>query len=388
LVARRDAVLMRHMPEGFSAGASDCPQKRLVQRSGRGSALKPHGVAAEINCHMNTRSRRSFWLETSLSTGLLVLLAVIAAVILMRQSHFNPAVLQLTADQVVGGRAEAPPAAPAVAALVTAPRDVTVLTAPETFDADTLSDKIDGKAELYLSAGFKRLRCQRFSAGAESWMEIFIFDMASPQNAFAVYSSQQREDAIPTSELGPYAYRTANALYWVHGPYYVELIASEASEAMSYRMQALAAAFNRATPVAAAAITEAGLFPAHGLDPRSITLIPADAFGFENFDRVFTAAYKVDGLAMTAFVSERPSPDAAAELAAAYRDFLLTYGGKAMGDSGLSGAVVVEILEEFNIIFTRGVYIAGVHAAADRDRAAALARSLATRIEESTRERR
>jgi len=313
-----------------------------------------------------------------------------AGVILIGQSDFNPAVLQLAADQVVSGSPAALPASRTAAALVPLPQDVSVLTAPETFGPDTLSDKIDGKAELYLSAGFKRLQCQRFSAAAsaETWMEIFIFDMASQKNAFAVYSSQQREDAASSPALGRYAYRTANALYWVHGPNYVELIASEASEAILNRMQALAEAFNRTTPVDTETITETALFPKAGLDPQSITLIPADAFGFEKFDRVFVAEYHFNGSTLSAFISARGSPEAAKDLAAGYRAFLLAFGGTAVEGSGIRDAVIVEIMDEYDLIFTRDLFVAGVHAAADKSQAVRLARSLDAGIEEAIRGRR
>jgi len=339
---------------------------------------------------MNTKAKNPSRFETVLSFGILSVLALTAGVILIRQSHFNPAVLQLAADQVISGSPAAIPASQAGAALVPLPQDVSVLTAPETFGPDTLSDKIDGKAELYLSAGFERLQCQRFSdaASAETWMEIFIFNMATQKNAFAVYSSQQREDAAPSPALGRYAYRTANALYWVHGPYYVELIASEASEATLNRMQALARAFNQATPVATEAITETALFPQAGLDPKSITLIPDDAFGFEKFDRVFVAEYHLNGSTLSAFVSARGSPEAAEDLAAAYRAFLLAFGGTALEDSGVRDAVIVEIMDAYEIIFTRDLFVAGVHAAADKSRATALARSLDAAIEEAIRGRR
>ena len=338
---------------------------------------------------MNTKAKNPSRFETVLSFGILSVLALTAGVILMRQSHFNPAVLQLAADQVISGSPAALPASQTAVALVPLPQDVSVLTAPETFGPDTLSDKIDGKAELYLSAGFKRLQCQRFSdtSTADTWMEIFIFDMASQKNAFAVYSSQQREDAVPSPALGRYAYRTANALYWVHGPYYLELIASEASEAILNRMQTMGEAFNRATPVGTETITETALFPEAGLDSQSITLIPDDAFGFEKFDRVFVAEYHLNGSTLSAFVSARGSAEAAKDLAAAYRTFLLAFGGKAVDDGGIRDAVIVEIMDEYDIIFTRDIYIAGVHAAADRSRAVALARSLDTSIEEAIRGR-
>jgi len=339
---------------------------------------------------MTTKAKNPSHLETVLSFGILSVLVLTAGVVLVRQSDFNPAVLQLAADQVISGSSEMLPASRTAAALVPLPQTVSVLTAPETFGPDTLSDKIDGKAELYLSAGFRRLQCQRFNdaASAETWMEIFIFDMASQKNAFAVYSSQQREDAAPSSALGRYAYRTANALYWVHGPYYVELIASEASEAILNRMQAVAEAFNHATPVKTETITETALFPKTGLDAQSITLIPADAFGFEKFDRVFVAEYHLNGSTLSAFVSARGSPEAAVDLAAAYRAFLLAFGGTALEDGGIRDAVIVEIMDEYEIIFTREEFIAGVHAAADKSRAMTLARSLDSGIEEALRGRR
>ncbi len=335
---------------------------------------------------MHTRAKATSRLETSLSMLILAVLAATLAIILVRQAHFNPAVLQPAADQIIGGTGAAPPAPPAATALFPLPADMSVLSAAETFDRDTLSDKIDGKAELYLSAGVKRLQAQRFSAGAapETWIEIFVYDMASQKNAFAAYSSQQREDAVPAAALGRYAYRTVNALFWVRGPYYIELIASEASPAILEQMQSLAAAFNRATPVETGAIGETALFPEAGLDPHSITLIPADAFGFEKFDRVFVAEYRLGDSTLSAFISARESAAEAADLAAAYRAFLLAFGGRVIEDGGPGDAVTIEIMNEYEIVFTRGIHVAGVHAAADRHAAVALARALDARIGEVT----
>jgi len=45
-------------------------------------------------------------------------------------------------------------------------------------------------------------------------------------------------------------------------------------------------------------------------------------------------------------------------------------------------------MDEYDIIFTRDVFVAGVHAAADKSRAMTLARSLDSGIEEAIRGRR
>jgi hypothetical protein len=111
------------------------------------------------------------------------------------------------------------------------PEKFSVFSPPETFDHMTLSDKIDGKAELYLPAGFKSLFAQRLKPqdSPDVWYEVFIYDMGTMLNAFSVYSAQRRDNARP-EPFAEFAYSAENALFWVHGPYYIEIIASEVSD--------------------------------------------------------------------------------------------------------------------------------------------------------------
>ena len=265
--------------------------------------------------------------------------------------------------------------------VVPLPEGMSALTAPEIFDAKTLSDKINGKAELYLSAGFKELQSQRFGedSSPERWFEIFIFDMDTPENAFAVYSSQKREDAIPL-ELGRYAYGTANAFFWIHGAYYLELIATEDSENARTRMQQIAESFNRTTAADVSTVPESELFPAKGLDQNSITLIPSDAFGLQNFDSVLVAEYDLEDQRLSAYISNRGSSEAAEQMAENYRQFLVAFGGKELETEE---HFVIEILEAYEVIFTIGPYMAGVHEAADQKQALSLAQAIRNQLEET-----
>ncbi len=319
--------------------------------------------------------------EKLMSLGILSVLALIAVGIFIVQSEFNPAVVQLYSEPLLNGQSLPASPVPTPAAIMPLPKGFSVMTPAETFEPRTLSDKINGKAELYLSAGFKRLQSQRFAddSASDRWFEIFVFDMATQDNAFAVYSSQQREDAVPV-DLGPYAYTTANALFWVHGPYYLELIASQDSDDARESMLQIAKNFNQITAVDTRKVKETDLFPPHDLDRKSITLIPTDAFGMANFDRVLVADYTTGGILLSAFVSNRESPAAATRLAESYRQFLVAFGGK---ETEAEGLFIVEILDAYEIIFTHGPYIAGIHEATDRDRAMELARSLMGSIEDA-----
>src|SRR5512133_1136053 len=97
--------------------------------------------------------------RTPVALAVLAGLLAIAGGLLWTQSRFNPAVVNFL-------KAAAPPGAAAPGArtaILPLPDGISPLTAPERFDRETLSDKIDGKAELYLSAGFIGLEAQRLA---------------------------------------------------------------------------------------------------------------------------------------------------------------------------------------------------------------------------------
>ena len=214
-------------------------------------------------------------------------------------------------------------------------------------------------------------------------MEVFVYDMQTPQNAFSVFSAQRREDA-QSLDIAPYAYQTPNALFFVHGPFYVEVVASDISETIIQPMIAFAETFIANHPIQAQTIGEKELFPVKGLIQTSISLVSADAFGYERFDQIFTATYQLQGSEMMAYYSRRKTPREAEELASSYRDFLIAFGGKtAESDPGIKTAEMIHILDTYEIVFSHGPYLAGVREAVDQQPAKELAMQLFNRIEEA-----
>ena len=313
--------------------------------------------------------------QTVLSIVVLSMLVVIGAGLIISQSRYNPAILSKdkiwqTAD---GQKPPSPPSA--LEAFRPLPQGLEPLTAPETFEADTLSDKIDGKAELYLSAGFKRLLTQRFrdESASDRWIEAFVYDMGNSQNAFAVFSAQRRENA-ESLQLTQYAYRSPNAIFLVHGRYYVELIASEASAQVMQPTKMLAATFVRNTPAPKITIAEKDLFPPQALVKDSIALVAADAFGFDRLNQVYTAEYRLDGASLMAYLSRRQTPADAETLAVAYDKFLVNFGGQALEQQlPIKNARLIEILDTYEVIFSYGPFMAGVREATTPEQAVKLA---------------
>lgn len=303
-------------------------------------------------------------LETILGYLVLFILAVIAVGVYWYHLDFNPAVKALEnirqTPQMDFVQEKQETDSPLVV-----PDKFSIFSPPETFDRLTLSDKIDGKAELYLPAGFENLFAQRLTPidNPDVWYEVFIYDMGSTLNAFSVYSAQRRDGAEPEG-FAEFAYSTENALFWVHGPYYGEIIASQVSDQTREHLLLLAEAFNNQNPVSTETIAEIHLFPEEGLIKDSVRFIPTNAFGFEGLDRIFSARYRFDNRELTGFISRRSSSEKASEKAEDFVEFLITYGGKDVSEKldGPDGKMV-DFFGTFNGVFTFGDYLAGVYEA-------------------------
>jgi hypothetical protein len=313
--------------------------------------------------------------ESFVGYGVILLLIIITGGIFLEQSRFDQSVLKPgTLQQELSTQPPSPFTLPQDLRQY-APQNLTSLSPAESFGPENLSDKINGKAELYLSAGFVRLVSQRFAIEDEpsAWMEAFIYDMGSPRGSYAVYSLQKRFEAKEL-ELGDYGYGTENSLYLVHGPYYLEIVSSVAQERMTELMLSFGRNFISKTPMESNELNELALFPEKNLNRESISLIPSNGFGFEQFDSIFTAQYGVGDTELTAFLSRRKSQVEAARLVESYTSFLLKFGGTELKSNlNIPGAKLVEIMDTFELFFSRGSILAGVHGAENRKAAEELA---------------
>ncbi len=310
---------------------------------------------------MGVLSTRERW------TGRLALLALggVAAGVGIAQAHFHPPVLfQRRATTVRSDSESTPPAAEAL------PAGAPALGPAEQFDRDTLSDKIDGKADLYLACGFQALRTQRFQAGADAWFEVFQFEMASPDAAFAAFSQQRRRGSPAVAQLGREAYAAGNALFVVQDRFYLELIASEERDDTGDQLVAAARTLLAPLPRGAAQPDPRALFPPDGLIADSVSYHPENGIGYAPFDKIYTARYRLPAGESTVFLGQRATAAEAAQLAADYRAYLAQAGGRAEGE-------VIALFDLFETVTARGTMLFGVHEAESAAAAEALHAHLA-----------
>ncbi len=329
--------------------------------------------------------RRAGIAETAIGIFILALLAGIGGWIYIAQSQFDPDLYTVTVqtDGSSTGRKNSLPSPGSAPVPAFLPEDLIPLGPEETFHTETLSDKIDGKAELYLSSGFVKLSTRRFALKTDpkSWIELFIYEMGNPTNAFSVYSVQKRHDSIPV-DLGVSAYATADALFFTNGPKYFEIIS--ASKDLADQMSALARNMVEAEPEYAGQQTESSLFPPESLDESSISLHLTDVFGFSGLDRVYTAGYYTGTARVTAFISQRENAEAAADLATAYGRFLLDNGGSDVGEvPGVHDSTIYKVFDTYEVVMHRGKFFAGTHEADDMESAVEVASQIYRKLGEA-----
>ncbi len=260
----------------------------------------------------------------------------------------------------------------------------------ETYDTDTLYEKINGKAPMYQEAGFVLLATQRFAAKSnpELGFELYQFDMGDSRNAFSVYSRQKRADVVDLNEFPKralrfaacqFGYQTTNAVYFSYGKYYVEMIGfAESQELIEVMKGAAQKLVTQMRIDEKDKITEISLFPAEGTVAGSWKLQLRDAFGFDGLTDTYSAQYKAGDKFVTIFLSNRHNTDDARTLAKNYTDFLVTNGAKIVEPN------VFDFYGSTEIVFSTGVFIGGVHEADDRQAAKKAAEALQKRLSESS----
>ncbi len=333
------------------------------------------------------RDRQRAGLESAISICLLLILLLIGLGVLLKQSHYDMG--RFGIDPVAAGVVQ-----PQAAGLTTedkqaltslAPGGFKTLSDAEIYNPENLYEKINGKAPLYLESGFVELFTQRFISDTDEslWMELFVYDMATIKNAFSVYSIQKRADVelLPDKQFG---YKTSNAVYFVHGKYYVELVGSSESAELLGAMGQVMQNISSNLPVDKDAnIGELVLFPEEDLVLGSAKLYLTNAFGFEGLTDTFIARYKFADEIITAFLSQKDSAAEAITVFENYYKFLLDNGGKELPTTNPK-IRFVDFYGTLEIVAVAGPFVLGIHEAENPQLAAKVQKRLINKLLEST----
>ncbi len=339
---------------------------------------------------MDSASGRSNRLESAISIFLLAILFLIAITVIVKQADFDIGRFGMDVDaSTMAVKATKTGTGEKIDFDALVPSGFKKLSEVETYAPDTLYEKINGRAELYIKAGFVKLFAQRFVSESDDkhWFELFLYDMAAVKNAFSVYSMQKRPDVeiLPFLQFG---YKTSNALYFVHDKFYIELVGASESANLFMAMSALAEKLPIKLNVdKVAQIPELALFPQNGLVPGSAKLYLSNALGFDKLSDTYLCQYKIGDETVTAFLSSRAGKEDAEDIAKSYYKFLIDNSGKDKSTSEESiktiNGKVVDFYDTTEIVFSIGPFVGGIHEAKSQKSAESLASILINKLTEA-----
>jgi len=240
-----------------------------------------------------------------------------------------------------------------------------------------LYEKLDGAAELYLSYNIRDLTFAGFESKNDKsrFLDLFIFDMGTPTNAFGVFSAERLEGQAV--QIGRAAYRSeAHHFVW-KGRYYLKVIASHDDPELERLSLALARQTADLLPDDGAPVWGLDRLPSKDQVPDSVKYFKTDALGLGFMQDTYTARYRTGGAEVTLFLSRKPTEAEARRVEERYAQYASAYGqgSEVVSRDGMK-ATVCDMKTAFDAVFQKGRLVAGVFSAPSRSLALSAASDL------------
>ncbi|MCK6685450.1 MAG: hypothetical protein L6R30_23860 [Thermoanaerobaculia bacterium] len=237
---------------------------------------------------------------------------------------------------------------------------------PSSFDARNLYVKINGRADFFLSRGFRSLTFVTLSGPGGTAVDIEWYDLGSAENALGAFSAEKPPAENSRTEDGTSWYISRNALFVARGTAYIRAIGSDESGPVKKQLQHLRVAVSSAVATGEKPWTVTLFGDSLGIPGGRLNHAAENAFSF-GFARNVTWGTLEDG-ETELFVMPAPDEATAADFAAKFEEGFLNYGEKVTAN----GAVWVKdrYLSTFARALPAGLMAVGVRGAKDPAQAA------------------
>lgn len=293
----------------------------------------------------------------------------------------------------------------------------------ESFNAENLYEKIDGRAESFLQYGVKGMAYTFYhpTGDLSNELQLYVFEMADSLKALGKYGSEKPDEAkvIPVGDEG---YTAAGSTLFYAGKYYTQIVSTqddpkfaafalELARRVAARQKPGGSPAAAPTPLAAsqpalasapvptaestakaAAVQPAAASPTAGVTPATyFTFLPAagkqgdnkyvaqDVFGYSFLSDVFMADYKEGDVSWQGFLRPYRDDKEAKEVLEKYVASVKQDGAevKTLMAEGADQMIISSSIGLFDVVFRKGNTLAGANGATNLKPAEAFARSLA-----------
>jgi hypothetical protein len=237
------------------------------------------------------------------------------------------------------------------------------------FTPENLYEKINGRAEFYLAYDMVEMTFAGFEkSGDESrFVDVSVYDMGTPTHAFGVFSTERSHEASHL-ELGRDAYRSGANYYIWKGQYYIQIIAADATDELQRIGEDLARKTTDLVSDSGESVWGLDALPEEDRVPGSERYFLVDAMGLDFMRNTYIAQYNKDGSVVSAFLSQRDSPEEAQAAVAQYEEHANRYG-KGVTNHAAEGASLIscDMGGSFDVVFQKGHVVAGVSEVEEQD---------------------
>jgi hypothetical protein len=264
----------------------------------------------------------------------------------------------------------------------------------ETFNADNLFEKIDGRAESFTQNNVIGMAYTSYHPTGDDSNEvqvyIFEFDHSKPYRAQSKYSSEKPEEFKPV-KIGTEGYTSAGSLLFFVDPYYTQIVSTKDDAKFADFATELAKRIAARQAPAELASEEGGDKPAKPADMSAVAfgLLPAgsgrsepkfvaqDVFGYGFLSDVFMADYKDGEVTWQGYIRPYATSDEAKEVFEKYLASAKQDGGdpKPLQAEGADRMIINSNVGLVDVIFLKGNVVGGANGSTDAAKAEAFTRA-------------
>ncbi len=239
------------------------------------------------------------------------------------------------------------------------------------FTPENLYEQINGRAEYYIAFDAIELWFASFEkiGRNDHFIDLSIYNMGTPTNAFGVFSGERSIDAPPL-DFGRAAYQSSANCYIWKGQYYIQIIASDDTPELRQICLDLARQTTDFLVETGEPVWGLNALPKDGLIQNSIQYFLTDALGLDFMRNTYTAQYKIDNGPVSVFLSRLDSQESIQSVIDQYAAYAKQYGKKVerLAINGVE-LIICDMGSYYDIIFQKGFCLAGVTSVEKRGQA-------------------
>ncbi len=266
----------------------------------------------------------------------------------------------------------------------------------ETFNADNLFEKIDGRAESFTQNNVIGMAYTSYHPTGDDSNEvqvyIFEFDHSKPLRAQSKYDSE-KPDTITPVKVGTEGYTSAGSLLFFTDPYYTQIVSTvDDAKFAAFSLDIAKRIAAKQAPVPSTGGEGEGTRPAPsgGATPAAIyALLPSgpgradqkfvaqDVFGYGFLSDVFMADYKEGAVTWQGFLRPYATPDEAKDIFEKYVASAKQDGGdpRPVQADGADQMVTNSNVGLVDVIFRKGNVVGGANGSTEAPKAEAFAKA-------------